>query len=279
MARTIEQIQTGIFDSITANPNLAGLSSASNVAIYRLMVFIVSYAILLLETLFDTHKKEVDDIILQKIPGTARWYRTMSLKFQYGFALLMDTDQFDNTGATQQQIDDSKIIKYCAVTEVLGTGRLVIKIATETAGVLSPIQDAEKTAFDAYVKEFRYAGVRYRVVNYLPDILILTLKIYRDPLVLDSNGMSILNANYPVEDAIKQYFKELPFDGELVLAHLVDKLQLVEGVVIPHIINAETKSIDPNTDIYGSAQPLDVKTIPVSGYFTIENFDNVTYVV
>lgn len=279
MARTLQEIQAGIFNNISTNPNLSGLTSVSNVAIYRLIVFVVSYAIVIVETLFDTHKAEVEDIILQKIPGTPRWYRDMTLKFQYGFALITDTDQFDNTGATQEEIDNSKIIKYCAVTEVPGTGKLVIKMATEIDGVLAPVEPEQKTAVDFYIFNYRYAGVRYSTVNYEPDILILNLKIYRDPLVLDSNGMSILNATYPVQDAINEYFKELPFDGQLVLAHLVDKLQNAEGVVIPHILNAQTKSIDPSTLIYGSPQPLDVKTVPVSGYFKIENFDNIEYVV
>jgi hypothetical protein len=71
----------------------------------------------------------------------------------------------------------------------------------------------------------------------------------------------------------------LPFDGELVLAHLIDKLQKAEGVVIPHLINAESQAIDINTNLYNEAQPIDVKTIPESGYFTIPNFDNISYVV
>ncbi|MDD2675378.1 MAG: hypothetical protein PHF81_10905 [Flavobacterium sp.] len=73
--------------------------------------------------------------------------------------------------------------------------------------------------------------------------------------------------------------KELPFNGELVLAHFIDKLQKAEGVVIPHIINAESQAIDINTNQYLAAEPINVKTVPVSGYFTIPNFDNVSYVV
>jgi hypothetical protein len=97
--------------------------------------------------------------------------------------------------------------------------------------------------------------------------------------VINADGLSIVNGNKPVEEAIQEYMKELPFNGELVLAHLVDKLQQVEGVKIPHIINAESKIIDVNTGIYLAQQPINVKTVPESGYFTIPNFDNVSYVV
>ena len=73
--------------------------------------------------------------------------------------------------------------------------------------------------------------------------------------------------------------KNLPFDGELVLAHLVDALQQVEGVRIPHIILAESKWIDAQTGGYGNYETIDVKAFPNSGYFKLENFENISYVV
>lgn len=275
MARTITDIQDGIYAKIDADPILP--KSISQSAVYRRFTFIITYAIWLLETLFDTHNNEVNTIIELKMPHRLSWYRTKALDFQYGFNLVQDTDKYDNTGFTDEEIQATKVIKYAAVTK--SGGQLRIKIATETDGVLSPIAPGVKNSFDAYIDEIADAGVNYLVINLLPDILLLNIQIYRNPLVLDANGMSILNANYPVQDAINQYMKELPFDGELVLAHLVDKLQKVEGVNIPHIVNAESQSIDINTNVYLDAEPINVKTVPVSGYFTIPNFDNITYVV
>ncbi|MFE3848974.1 nucleotidyltransferase [Flavobacterium sp. LB3P45] len=277
MARSIGVIQQEMLDSIAADENLAGLNSQSKVSIYRLIVLIVAFSIWVLENLFDTHKKEVDDIIEAKMPHRPSWYRTKAKAFQYGFALTTDTDNYDNTSYTDDQVLNSKIIKYAAVTP--SAGQILIKIATEAAGVLAPITPEQKASFDAYILEIADCGVKYIVVNHLPDILLLNLQIFRDPLVLDSTGMSILNGNYPVQDAINEYMKELPFNGELVLAHFIDKLQKAEGVVIPHIINAESQAIDINTNQYLAAEPINVKTVPVSGYFTIPNFDNVSYVV
>jgi len=279
MARKIEAIQQEMFDSISANPNLVGLTSTSKVSIWRLLIFIVAFSIWVLENLFDTHNKEVNDIIEAKFPHRASWYRTKALAFQYGFNLIQDTDKYDNTGYTDAQVEASKIIKYAAVTK--SGGQLLIKIATEINGVLSPIAPEVKAAFDAYMLEVADEGVNFIVLNHLPDILLLNIQIYRDPLVLDSNGMSILNANYPVQDALNEYMKELPFNGELVLAHLTDKLQKAEGVVIPHLVNAESQAIDINSNppVYKTAEPINVKTVPESGYFTIPNFDNISYVV
>lgn len=277
MARNIEVIQKQILDAIAADENLTELNSTSKVAIYRLFVFIVSYAHVLLEALFDTHKKEVADIIEQKYPHRPSWYRSKALAFQYGFDLIPDTDKYDNTGFDDDVVEDSKIIKYSAVTK--NGGQLLIKIAAESSGVLAPITLPQKEAFDAYIDEIADAGVNYLVVNNLPDILDLNLQIFYDSLVLNKYGMSILNGNYPVEEAILEYMKELPFNGELVLFDLETKLKTVEGVKIPNIVNALTQVIDINTGEYKDTEPITVRTVPASGYFTIPNFDNVSYVV
>lgn len=277
MARSLENIQNEILTSIAANENLAPLNSTSKTAIWRLLMFIVAYSIFLLEQLFDTHTSEVNGIIDAKFPHRANWYRDKAKAFQYGFDLLPDTDKFNNVGFTDAQIEASKIIKYAAVTK--NGGQILIKIASEVGGVLTPIAAPVKAAFDAYVDEIADCGVKYLVINNSPDLLLLNLRIYRDPLVLDANGQSILNGNYPVEDAINAFIKNLPFNGELVLAHLIDSLQAVEGVKIPHIVEVQTSAVDINTGAYTDTQPVDVKVIPGSGYFFTTTFDNISYVV
>lgn len=287
MARSIADIKNEMTSSFMANEKIANAygfvvgtifnDEFSIVSFENIKFDIIAFSIWVLENLFDTHKKEVDDIIEAKIPHRPSWYITKAKAFQYGFPLIYDTDKYDNTGYTDTQVEDSKIIKYAAATP--NAGQVYVKIATEIAGVLAPITEVQKTSFDAYFKEIADMGVKYIVVNHLPDILLLNIQIFRDPLVLDATGMSILNANYPVQDAINEYMKELPFDGELVLAHLIDKLQLAEGVVIPNLVNAESQSININTGIYNAAVPITVKTIPESGYFMIPDFNNITYVV
>ena len=279
MARSVEQINNEIIKAKESEPALAGLTSTSKVAIWRLWAYITAFVIYTLELIFDQHKAEVLEALTQLKPHTARWYRNKALAFQYGFDLITDTDKFNNQGFTEDQISASKIVKYSAVTEADTESRLIVKIATEQGGELQPITVGQKASFDAYMNEIKDAGVRITVINYLPDILKLQMKIYRDPLVLDENGQSIITGKKPVEDAIKEYLKNLPFDGELVLAHLVDALQKVEGVRIPHIILAESKWIDAQTGGYGNYETIDVKTFPNSGYFKLENFENISYVV
>ncbi|MDO4782626.1 MAG: nucleotidyltransferase [Capnocytophaga felis] len=272
MARTINEIQEQIYQAKESESALSELNSTSKTAIWRLLIYIVSVAIWTLEKIFDQHKKEVDERLSELKPHTARWYRNKALAFQYGFDLKEDSDIFDNKGNSEEAIANSKIVKYSAVIEK-ETGQLIVKIATEQGGKLQPISQTQQQAFEAYIAEIKDAGVRVAVTNYLPDRLVLNLQVYYDPLVLDENGVHRNNGNKPVEDAINQYMKELPFNGEMILAHLTDKLQQVEGVKIPNLIQARSTWIEPDSGGYGTAQPISVSIIPESGYFEV-SFDN-----
>ena len=277
MARNRAAIKLEMTTSFMANESLAGTygftvgasfaDEFSIVSFENILFDLLSYFMFLLEQIFDTHKKEVDDIIEAKMPHRPSWYRSKAKAFQYGFDLIEDSDKYDNTGFTDDVVEASKIIKYSAVTQ--NGGQLLIKIASENNGVLTPITAPQKAAFDAYIAEIADCGVKYIVVNNLPDILLLSIQIFRDPLVLNETGMKIGpdGGGYPVEEAILAYMKELPFNGELVLAHLVDKLQLVDGVKIPNIVNAESRIVDLSTGDYLPPQPITVKTVPESGYF------------
>ena len=277
MARSIQEIQTLIFQAKAQEPALNELNSTSKVAIWRLWVYIIAVAIWSLEKIFDLHRVDIDRRLAELKPHTARWYRNKALAFQYGFDLLPDSDKFNNQGHTEEAIEASKIVKYSAVIESKNEGRLIVKIAGEQGDTLQPITDAQKQAFEAYLQEIKDAGVRLSVVNYQPDILHLQMKIVYDPLVLDSNGQSIIHATKPVETAIKDYLKRLPFNGELVLAHLIDVLQQAKGVRIPHLVLAQSKNITSGGS-YGDFETIEISKIPTAGYFTIDNFNDITYI-
>ena len=289
MARTKEQIKQDITNSFMNNEHLAtrygfNLGSAFNahfslVSLENILFEVIAWCVYVHEQIIDNHKKEVDSALLNQKSGTLPWYRTKALNFQYGFDLYPESDVFNNGVADELTIQNSKIIKYAAVNESSVESRIVVKIATEIDDELSPITPQQQSSFEAYLNEIRYAGVRISVVNYQPDMLYPNLTIYRDPLLLDANGMSILNGNYPVNDAINEYMKELPFDGEFVVQAFVDKLQQVEGVKIAHVNYLDTAWIDPATQGYGALQRINVKTIPQSGYFKVPDFNMITYVV
>jgi hypothetical protein len=253
----------------------------SKLSIENLWFDIISFAHFIHEQFFDQHTKEVNEKLANQKAGNLSWYRTMTLKFLHGFPLVLDRDIFNTTGATAEQIEAARIVKYAAVDEATLSSRVIIKIAGESSnGKLAPITAPQKQALETYINEIKFAGVDTSIINYLPDRLYLTIQIKRDALVLSESGMSILNGNYyPVNDTIAAYMKELPFNGELRLSALVDRLQLVPGVLDATIMNAESAWINPQTNGYGNAQQINISVIPVSGYFEVVTFNNITYVV
>lgn len=281
MARTVTQIHDGMLTDISSNEVLSEyLNSNSIYAIYRLFTFIIAYAIWVFENILDNHFFEINDKLANQKAGTLPWYRAMALRFQYGFDLVQDKDFFDNGTATEEQIEASKIIKYAAVNEAEDSSRVILKIAGETDGILSNFEDFEQVeAIEAYINEIRVAGVEVTIINYKADKLYLNLRIKRDSLLLTDTGMSKLEGNYPVNEALQEFMKELKFNGELQLSLLIDKLQIIPGVLDATLLGAESSWIDPALDGYGIPQPIFISKIAESGYYEIVTFDNINYVV
>lgn len=280
MARTVSQIHKLMLDDIASNEVLSSkLSSNSLYALFRAFTYIIAVAIFIFEGFFDQHKSEIDSAIFNQKSGRLSWYKTMALAFQFGFDLVPDKDYFDNGNATPEQIEASKIIKYAAVGETDNESRIIIKIAGEVGGVLSNFTDPTQVeAIEAYFQEIKWPGL-LTIINYKADQLYLNIQIKRDALLINSNGQSILNGNFPVNDAISEFMKELPFNGELRLSALVDKLQKVPGVIDATIFSAQSAWINPAIDDYGDPQPINISKIAESGYFEVVNYDNITYVV
>lgn len=276
MARSVQDIQTEILQAKANEPALAELNSTSKVAVWRLWIYITAFVIHTLERIFDQHKKEVSEALSELKPHTARWYRNKALAFQYGFDLIEDSDKFDNAGSTEEQITNSKIVKYSAVTESDTESRLIVKIATEQGGELQPITAGQKASFEAYMNEIKDAGVRLTVISYPADKLQLSFKVVRNPLVLDEQGNNILIGTNPVQEAINNYLKNLPFNGELSLMKLIDAIQQVEGVEDLALLEATSSHFDG--DNYTNYESIAIKTIAKSGYFKVENL-NINYVV
>lgn len=267
MARTIAEIEQQIIDSKNGKPELSGLSSTSATAIWRLWVTVVAICIWTIENLFDEHKNEVTGIIATQKPHTAQWYGEKVRAFQYGYALVPEKDYYDNTELDEETISASQVVKYAAPVET-ATG-LRIKIATEESGDLAPLGSDEFDALVAYMQLVKDSGVKLAYTNSVADSLKLNMKVYVDPLVLDNSGRRRDGtSDTPVQDAIRDYLKtKMSFNGWFVLLKLVDRLQQVPGVVIPHVIQAQAK--------YGmlAYADVDVKYRPDSGYLRLVDSD------
>jgi hypothetical protein len=277
MARDVTYWKKVITDQISADPNLSVINNTSSVALFNLLAYCVAYCVALLDSIFDLHRSDVENELNTKTSHKLEWYRQKALNFQYGYPLIDETDSYDNTNVSEDDLAASKIIQYAAVTESDDESRLIIKIATTVGGILQPITTGQLAALTNYFKRIKDGGVKITIINYLPDKLYLNLRIFYDPLVLDNLGNNILDGGRPVEDALNNYMKALPFNGELALINLVDALQKVEGLKIPQLDSAQTSFIDPDTSGYGTPIAVDVRVLPESGYFQIVNFTGITY--
>ncbi len=264
MARKIDEIYLAILQEKNLHTELDELNSTSKVAVFNLWAYIVAVVMWTLENLFDQHKAEIDQKIAMLKPHSPQWYRENALQFQYGQTLVPESGTYDNTGLSAQQIEQRKIIKQAAVTEI--DGKLRIKVAKELDGEFVPLDnDDELPAFKEYIGMKKDAGVRITTDSLPADLLKLELDIWYNPLVLRVDGSRIDGSNQePVKSAINNYLRNLPFNGEYANTRLVDELQKVDGLVYPVIKTSQAKyGLLPYTQI-------DEKYIPDAGYMRID---------
>lgn len=286
MARTINEIQQSMLDQKEAvtefqtlevltdqeKNTIADLTSESKVSVWRLWVYIVAYIIWTVETLWDIFKIEVDKKIQENELHNFKWYKKKALAFQYGQALIPDTDTYDNTGLSVAEIEARKIVKHVAVIRkiVNGRGILELKIAKEVNGVFVPLEVPELEAFKNYMFRVGDAGTFIVYISIPNDSLRLVLDIYFDPLVIYQDGSRKDGTDdRPVIRAINEFLYDLEFNGELILDNLIHHLRQIEGVKIPVIQEAYTK--------YGTFNytPLLVTYIARAGYMRLD-IDNTT---
>ncbi|WP_299683534.1 nucleotidyltransferase [uncultured Tenacibaculum sp.] len=250
MARSINEIQESILESINSDTELNALevltnnekdnlTSTSKVSIWRLFVFIISVSFWTIEKLFDTLKQEIEELLYLLKPHKPSWYRKKVLDFQFGHEL-NEKDIYDNDGLTQKQIEDARVVKYAAVVEI--NSILYVKVAGENNTVRAKLSDTQEAALIQYIKLIRDAGVKVVLINRDADLLKLEIDAYYNPLEIDASGARLDGSdNEPLQNKLKQYLKEFEFNGELVLTKLTDQLQQVQGIEMPVIKEAYYK--------------------------------------
>ena len=280
MARTIDQIKTDLKQAFMQETTLQEKygfaanadfdSTFSRFSIESLILYIIAASIWTLEKLFDTHTAEVTEFIATMKPHSLRWYVEKAKAFQYGVPLIAGTDQHNTEGMTDEQIAQAKIVTFAACTEANAT--LYLKVAK--AGP-APLTTDENAAFVAYLHEIKDAGVRIDVISEQGDYLNLNMVIYYDPLLINANGENKATGNKVVEDAIKAYIENIPFNGEFRKNELEDAIQAVEGVVMVELGVVEHSETGED----GTFEEVIPYCKPTSGYFKFDHADlsGVTY--
>src|SRR6185312_12053424 len=191
MARSISDIKAALLTQAQNDPVLGPLlTSTSRVAIYQLWLYIIAVCQWTIENLQDIFKSDVNETIANMKPHSNLWYRNIALAFQYGYSLPADSDTYDNTGLTTDQIAASQVIAFAAAQDAILNNRRVlrVKVAALMNGDLGPVPADQLAALTAYMARIKDAGVGLQITTGDPDALQLSIDFYYDPLILNSLG-------------------------------------------------------------------------------------------
>jgi hypothetical protein len=263
MPRLITEVEAQIAAAELANglPPLTPSATAIRLRWRR----VVASTVVALEWMFEQFQTEIQNIIATQKPHTLRWYRNQALLFQFGDALLDDVLTYDNAGQTDESITNKRIVKQAAATEV--GGLVVLRVAKEIGGVLSPLMPLELIAFKAYVAELKDAGIQLEIFSYAADKLKVVLDVYYDPSVLSGTGERLDGLDSaPIQKAIALYLRNLEFNGVFVRTKMVDAVQTVTGVFA-----IEPTSINVARFDSMNYESVNVIHAPFSGYYVLED--------
>ena len=268
MARAISDIQNQVTGTLVSSLASIGVTvdptkwSATNVL--RLLCYVFAFCANALEQILDAFKADTTSYIANMKPHNLLWYVNIAKAFQYGFDLLSDSDQFNDTGYTDDQITASKIVSYAAAvkqTDAFGRLALRIKTATTAGGDLAPLGELQLSALVEYFDRVGDAGVPLIIDSQAPDNLKMTWTIYYDPLILDNQGNRLDGtAQDVIRTAIKNYLLQLPFNGTFALQLVGDAVEALDGVVLFNIDLAQSQ--------YGNFDFKNIATyvVPDAGY-------------
>ncbi|MBA9078930.1 hypothetical protein [Rufibacter quisquiliarum] len=216
MGKTIAEWQDFIEAEKASKPELEGINTASATGVWKNIRDTFAFLAWVLENLFTTFKKEVDQRIAESVPFTDRWLANEVARFQYGDPLSFDPETWRYYYPV---VDPAKrIITQVAVTSANGIALVKVRKADGPLGI------EEITALTAYVNEFQVPGSNISIISKGSDLIRLPLVVYYDALY----EVGALRA--AVEAAVEAHITTLPFNGAFYLSRLLDAVKAVPGV-------------------------------------------------
>ncbi len=242
----------------------------SKASLENVLLYIVAFCGYVIERLMDEIRKEIEDEISTKVPGSLLWYVKKMKEFVY-MPYLPESERDkvvfdDNSGEytideslSTAALDNAQIIKHAVAIDDNRANYLQIKIATEDSEKnLKPLTPAQKEAFESYFSRIKYAGVRAKIITADGDRFNCSVTVWYDAMY------TAADVKRDCEKAVKNYIKGLPFNGEYSNMALIDSLQNVKGVKI-----AELSSSSYTLNQNGRTQKITAKVRPFAGYFNV----------
>ncbi|MFK7000199.1 hypothetical protein [Flavobacterium oreochromis] len=318
MARTIAEIQNEILEQKKDTISLNKLNNESKTSIWKLWINIVATAIWIHEKIVERNAlisrphtlNWYREQALNYIHGQNLIWKDGSYQFE------TNPDSLKSDIELQKIIKHCAVseVELEALigknnTQLFGNsshlynniGVVHMKVATDMGENIKPISNDQLSNLKEYISRIKDAGNQIIIESLPGDILSLTLDVYVDPLVInvsdedkiqndntttentpkDPKIGTLINSNKkPVEDAIRNYLKNLDFNGAFVKTFLIDAIQKAEGVKIPILIEASSKvNKTVNTSENDSFKIIKEDfVIPKAGYFDLEDLKmNITY--
>lgn len=266
MVRTIAEIKKEMTDVFMANETikaLYGLDPARNfedqfskVSLENILFYVVASCVWTLEKLFERHKQEVTDLINELKPHSLRWYANKAKLYQDGSSLLSDSDQYDNSGLSDEKIREQQVVKYAAVAE--NAAIVSVKVAGGAEGDRHPLTEDQRAGLSDYFMRVKDAGVKLVIVNDPPDEFRINIDVYYNPQVFDRELRYKSTNTRTVHDKIASFVENLPFNGEYRDSALIAALLSLDGVELVKLNGA-----------WANEETIDAKKTPDSGYFRV----------
>jgi len=254
MARETEEIYQELLAEKQARPELSGLDSPSNTAVWRYWLRLLAQLFRWNEEKQDAFRGEIEQAIYDSQYGTFEWWTARARAFQYG-----DILQFMDNKYRYAAIDPARrIVHFVSVTDE--RGMVKVKAAKMGNGRPEPLNAGEAAALLAYARSIRPPGTRLAVESLPADRLKTRLRVHYNAQV----GLQAVREG--VEAAYIDYINNILFDGVYYVNGMIDMLQAVPGVAGEQVEVLELAARQ-GTDPY---VPFASKCRAKSGYFEVD---------
>lgn len=223
MARTVNEIYATIVAAKEAEADLAGLTSDSNRAIWRLWAFITASCQAIFEQIMDAYVVALDTIISKSPGASTLWIQDKMFKFQYD-ATNPQIVQLIDLAPQYPVVDETKrIITACSVTSGISN---VVNIKIAKGDPYEALTVSELSAAQSYINTIGVAGITYTCISLAAD------KIYIDADIYYTGQYSAIIED-SVINALNSYLQTLSktnFDGSIKMSDLEGLIRNVAGV-------------------------------------------------
>ncbi len=199
--------------------SLSSILSTSKAGVWVQIKYVYAVVAEWIFSQWEGFRKELETLVNTQRWATTAWYIEKAKEFQRGDMLeLLPNGQFG-----YKTIDeDKRVIKQAAI-DIVGR-EFRFKVATEKDGELERVEDEDMTMFTNYINQIKRPGTPIRFINYNADLLAISLKIYFDGELIEAD------VHKEIVGVIKDYLKNLVFNGLFSVTKLIDQVQTVAGV-------------------------------------------------